>query len=89
MKTYTRQMNAAIPSHALPYLINGDASNLDNIDREQTLNWYQGWITYADNVRGNLVISPTGESEFFSHFPEFGLPCMCTECDIIVLVEDN
>jgi hypothetical protein len=85
MKTVTRQQNARIPAYALPYLINGDASGLSEQDKCIIDKWLNGWVTRAEKLGGGLVISPTGEEEHFSHYPEFGLPCGYIECDIIVL----
>lgn len=85
MKTVTRQQNARIPSYALPYLINGDASGLCEEDKNIIDKWLDAWVIRAEKLGGGLVISPTGQEEEFSHYPEFGLPCGYIECDILVL----
>jgi hypothetical protein len=89
MKTYTRQQNALIPSYALSYLVNGDASGLTDEDKNIIDKWLTGWLWRVDEVdNGSLIISPTGEDAHFAHYPEFGLPCDCVECDIIVLAPE-
>jgi hypothetical protein len=72
----------------MSYLINGDASGLSAIDKISIDNWYQSWLNDAYVVNGSVVISPTGEREFYTNYPEFGrLACDCIECDIAILVE--
>jgi hypothetical protein len=86
MKVYTHQQNSKIPSYALPYLINNDSSGLSQDDIRIIDRWLDDWLESSRSVEGYLVISPTGESERFTRFPEFGLPCMYIECDISILV---
>ena len=89
MKTYTRQQNASIPSWALGYLVNGDRDGLSVDDLNTVNHWLDYWTVEADSVNGILNISPTGEQEFYTKWPEFGLPCMCAECDISIYVEEK
>jgi len=89
MNTYTKQQNARIPSYSLSYLINGDDSGLCADDKPIIDKWFKSWQDVADRVNGSVVISPTGEREFFTRFPEFGLSCECTECDIVVLTDNK
>jgi hypothetical protein len=86
MKVHTRQQNAKIPSYALPYLINNDSSGLSQDDIGIIDRWLDDWLEASRGVEGYIVISPTGESEHFTRFPEFGLPCMYIECDISILI---
>ena len=87
MKIANQQQNASMPSYAMSYLINGDSSGLSFEDKVCIDKWYDSWLEYAESVGGGVVISPTGEREFFTKYPEFGgLSCDCTECDILVLV---
>jgi hypothetical protein len=89
MKILTRQQNALIPSYALCYLCNGDRSGLDQTDISRIDGWIGSWDNVATSNGGQVLISPTGDSEVYSNYPEFGLPCMVTECDITVLVPED
>ena len=89
MYTHQFQQNARIPSYALSYLINGDASGLPVEDKLRIDKWYQLWQDVADRVNGTVVIAPVDDREFYTKYPEFGLPCQCTECDILVLSDNK
>ena len=88
MRTYQFQQNARIPSYALSYLINGDSSGLSDEDIATIDKWYKSWQDVADEVNGSIVIATLDEREFHTKYPEFGLPCSCSECDILVLVDN-
>jgi hypothetical protein len=84
-----RQQNARIPSWALSYLVNGDSSGISVGDMNTVNRWLEHWTEYAERVSGILNINPVSEFEFFTRYPEFGLPCHCTECDITVYGLEN
>ena len=64
-----------IPTYALPYLVNGDASNLteDEICREQGIELV---VPIGDSVEG-------GTEPYFSSTPLFGKPTEVEDCIII------
>jgi len=91
MKTACQEDNVLIPSYALSYLINGDASGLSDEDKAITDKWLSGWNARTEKVNGSLIITTVNEDYDDSDFhwnPEFGLPCNCNYCTIIILVED-
>ena len=70
-----------IPTYALPYLVNGDASNLTDDEIEQ--------IDKTCREQGIEVVIPITESEeggaqpYFSSVPFFGKPTEVEDCIII------
>ena len=70
-----------IPTYALPYLVNGDASNLNADEIKQ--------IDYICREQGIEVVVPITESEeggaepYFSSVPLFGQPTEVEDCIII------
>jgi len=89
MKTHT-MMTVQIPSYALSYLINDDGSGLPPRDKGEIDRYMSGWYALADNVGGDVVVSVISPEtdEFFSWYPEFGQPCVCVDCNILVLVPE-
>ena len=88
MKTLSKQQNARVPSWALSYLINGDYSGITEDEKTTVDKWLDGMNKWVESIGGNplyMNINPVTEHEFFTKYPEFGLPCDCTECDIEVL----
>lgn len=68
-----------VPTYALGYLVNGDASGLterevneiDRLLREQAV---------------ELICPPSSDEErqpYFSHSPWFGKPCEVIDCDVV------
>ena len=64
-----------IPTWALPYLINGDASGL----WDDEVKMIDEWIENFPHV-GFIDFECADENEFFSAFPAFGKPTTCEEC---------
>lgn len=65
-----------IPTWALGYIINGDASALT----EEELKMVDRWLKQS----GYEIISPTDCNESFSKYPAFGLPCTVVECECLI-----
>lgn len=88
MKRLSTEKNAQIPSHVLSYLVNGDASGITVEEKAQADNFMK---LYSDlfPVNGGIIISPVGEASHYSKFPEFGLPCLVVDCDIIVMEKED
>lgn len=64
-----------IPDYALSYLVNGDASGLEDGEQEELDDWYKQMRV--------ISIEPTNKHNEFDNNPEFGLPCATTECKVI------
>ena len=65
-----------VPSWALPYLVNCDASGLD----ENEVQMIDAWLALSHYE----IISPRDEAEYFSSVPAFGLACDVLDCDCLV-----
>lgn len=71
-------VTADIPNWALSYLIYDDATGLSEEDKNICDEW---WC--AMRADGYLTVSPTDETNEFCAYPEFGLACDTTKCEII------
>ena len=77
-----RNMNKTIekiPTWSLCYLINGDATSLENNEIKMLDEWMAKW--------GVQIVSPITDENgdmqpYFTHYPLFGLPCEVVDCDI-------
>lgn len=65
----------AVPTWALNYIVNGDATNLD----EDEIDMIDGWLQKARIE----IVSPRDEDPYFTHYPAFGLPTDVIDCDVI------
>lgn len=68
-----------IPTYALPYLINGDAEGLNDIDMLNINEW-------LENSGVKEVICPTDEeySPYFTGYPAFGLATEVVDCTCVL-----
>lgn len=76
-----------IPTYALPYLVNGDATGLTAKDKEIIDEvWHRHGIEVVvpitDSVEG-------GPQPYFSSCPMFGLPTEVEDCIVIMNKGDN
>ena len=51
MRTITKQQNALIPSYALPYLINADASGLTEQDKTIIDRWVKKYVALSRSTK--------------------------------------
>ena len=82
----------SIPAYALPYLVNGDLSGLDQSEVETIDAWH-------DSCRANLQAAHPGATVdlvlrdgcegSFTHRPAFGLACGCVPGALVVMVEND
>ena len=63
-----------LPTWALPYLINGDASGLSDDEQEMV----DEWVDRIPHI-GFIDFECADENEFFSPCPAFGKPTTCEE----------
>ena len=63
-----------IPDYALPFLINGDDSGLEDDEKEMIMKWEQKFRVKR--------IEPTDETNEFDVNPAFGEPCATTVCKV-------
>lgn len=70
-----------IPTWALPYIINDDASGLNDEEIELVKEFYS---SYEKNGLHIEIVSPhDDEYGYFSHYPAFGLPTNVIDCDVL------
>lgn len=70
----------AIPTYALPYLIYGDATNLDNKDIQVIEDWCNtNYVTDVIPIYNN----EENLKAYFSNFPTFGKATEVTDCIVI------
>lgn len=73
-----------VPTYALPALINGDYSGLNQEDSENIDNWVER-IRKNHSITGAIdfnLVDGTYEA-YFSHCPAFGLPCDVVKVNVL------
>lgn len=68
------------PAYALSYLINGDASGIEDEDVENVDAWLESLSEYGPYQHFTFDYGDY-EEDFYPH-PEFGLACECVELKI-------
>ncbi len=76
-----------IPTYALPYLVNGDATGLtdediETIDKAVSRNGIEIVVPIAEDVEA-------GPQPYFSSSPMFGLPAEVEDCIVIMRGQNN
>ena len=79
--TYENEM----PDYCLSYLINDDASGIDDDDVKNTDDFMKEFYDYADELKGHVVVDVIDEEGSFNPFPAFGLACNTLKCNINIL----
>lgn len=77
MKTLSKHSNLSIPTWALCYLVNGDKEGLTDKEISQI-------ESFLESFGPGQVLFSSKEDEFFTKWPEFGLPCTCVEGEIVI-----
>jgi hypothetical protein len=86
MKTLKEYDELAIPSWALSYLVNNDATGLDDEDQAQVDSFMADFEAEATSLNAHVMFADDADGgEFFTHHPEFGLACNCVEAKILIL----
>ena len=67
-----------IPSYAMSYLIDGDASGLEDSDQDEIDNW----LSTQFEEHESLSFTPHGEISEFNSWPAFGPAADCTRCTV-------
>ena len=74
-----------VPSYALSYIINGDASGIEDEDQENAAAWMEWFTSKAKELGGSVVYSPTEDTYCFCSCPAFGLACETTKVDVLII----
>lgn len=77
MQIISKHSELNIPTWALCYLVNGDKEGLTESEIFQIESFLEGFGP------GQVLFS-SKEDEFFTKYPEFGLPCTCVEGEIVL-----
>jgi hypothetical protein len=85
MKTVAEYTKLKIPSYALSYLVNDDASGLEEKDIAATDAYMQQYYEEAKKAGGHVIFSPSDQEPYFTHTPEYGLPCDVVECTVLIV----
>jgi hypothetical protein len=86
MKTLKKYDELAIPSWALSYLVNNDATGLSDEDQAQVDSFMADFEAGAKSLNAHVMFADDAENgEFFCTAPEFGLACNCVEAKILIL----
>jgi hypothetical protein len=66
-----KRYGVEMPDYSLSYLVNGDASGLEDED--------------VKNIDGQVIFDTIEEEGHFTHSPEFGLACHCVDSVILIV----
>jgi hypothetical protein len=97
-KTKDRKMkivnhiSAAVPTYALSYLVDGDASGIEQEDVSNIETWMaecrENLLASHPGATVDLIIRDGAESSFTS-FPAFGLACDCIPGAVVAMVSNE
>ena len=73
-----------IPEYALSYLINSDASGLEDQEIKYIDQFMQSYYDEASDLHAHVILSPTKDEGSFNRFPVFGLACTTVPCKILI-----
>ncbi len=96
METISEYNDLRVPDYALSYLINDDASGIDDSDIELIDNFMNQFYDEAKENDGSVIFSTSevidddGEvleyqEPYFCSSPEFGLPCSVVDCTVLIV----
>ena len=80
------------PTWALSYLVNGDASGLDDGEAEQVDEWLNGLTEKLKKQYPDCQIEflrEDGEGDCFTPYPAFGLACSTVKCAVAVFADNE
>ena len=72
MKTISEYTELAIPDYALSYLVNGDASGLEDSDRLVIDEYMAQFYAEASKEGGSMIFDCGDGESYFTWHPEFG-----------------
>lgn len=85
MKTLKTYDQLAIPSYALSYLVNNDATGLTDEDQAAIDCFMQGFYDEAKSLGGHVLFCDDADcTPYFCKLPEFGLACDCIDAEILI-----
>lgn len=85
MNILSKYTELPIPTWALSYLVNGDASGIDDKEQKQADNYMDQFYREAKEKHGHVIFSCGDGEGSFTHYPEFGLACDCIDCTVLIV----
>lgn len=86
MKTLRKYEDLAVPSYALSYLVNNDATGLSDEDEAAIDAFMQPFYAEAKELGGHVLFCDDADCEpYFCRCPEFGLACDVIDCKVLIL----
>jgi hypothetical protein len=80
------------PDYALSYLVNGDASGMEDEDVANCDEWLKSFSEKMardyPGLKTDLVFDDNAEPSFY-RYPAFGLACNCVPCAFIAWAEND
>lgn len=73
------------PDYALGYMVNADASGLEDEDIKAVDAYMQWYYDRAKEINGHVIFSCGDDEAYFTWNPEFGLACNVVDCIILIV----
>lgn len=83
MKTLSNY-DVSIPSYALSYLVNNDASGIEEHEVKMIDDYMQQYYDEAEKLSAYVIFDVVSEDGHFSSSPELGLACDVYDCKILI-----
>jgi hypothetical protein len=80
--------NVRMPTYALPLIVNGDNTGINDEDMKNILDFLDSMQKIADGLHCFYDIFEVGDTEYFSNHPEFGLPCNVCDYVVVFMIPD-
>jgi hypothetical protein len=80
-----KRYGVEMPDYSLSYLVNGDASGLEDEDVKNIDGFMEQFYREAENIGGQVIFDTIEEEGHFTHSPEFGLACHCVDSVILIV----
>lgn len=81
--------NVKIPTYILPLIFNGDNTGLNDEDMKNFITFTDSMQMIADGLDCFYDIAQTGDEEYFTNSPEFGLPCNVVDCVVLFMKPED
>jgi len=85
MKTINEYIELKIPIYALSYLVNDDASGIEEKGVKLIDAYMKQYYDEARDCGGEVIFSPSDEEPSFTNSPEFGLACDCVSSPVLIV----
>lgn len=81
-----KEYNVKIPTYALPYLVNGDSSGLEQEDITTIDKYMKDFYEMMEQEESLIFsIDDSEQNAYFTWRPAFGLACNVQDCTILIV----